>query len=208
MSSLSENTRLETFCDGVIAIAITILILEIKIPPVETIHSVTDLWTAIARLWPSYLAFVLSFTTILISWVGHHAIFKFIDKSSSYFLFANGFFLLTIVVIPFPTALMAEYVRTSYAQPAIVLYCFANLFHNVGWNVLIAGILKPRNLLRDPEMTKEMKGRLKGARFGFIMNSAMTIIAIWLPYIALVIITLFWAYWLYSGISAPEENNR
>ncbi len=205
MSALSENTRLETFCDGVIAIAITILILEIKIPPVESIHSVTDLWKAIGQLWPSYFAFLLSFITILISWVGHHAVFKLIDKSSAKFMFANGFFLLTIVVIPFPTALMAEYIGTEYAQPAIVLYCFANLFHNIGWNVLLAGTLKPDNLAKNERWTLELKGRLKGARFGFVMNSIMTIIAIWFPYIAMVLITLFWLYWIYAGVSVPGE---
>jgi hypothetical protein len=72
----NPNARLETFCDGVFAIAITLLILEVKVPPLESIHSKAELWTSFARLWPSFFALLLSFTVILITWVGHHNLLK------------------------------------------------------------------------------------------------------------------------------------
>src|SRR5436190_19010898 len=116
------NQRLETFCDGVFAIAMTLLILEIKIPPLESMHSVADVWHGVVRLWPSFIALSFSFLIIFISWIGHHNLFKALDKTSPQFQFANAFFLFTVIIIPFPTSFMAEYLDTPYAQPAIVVY--------------------------------------------------------------------------------------
>ena len=126
------NARLETFCDGVFAIAITLLILEIKVPPLDSVHSVADLWRDVGKLWPSFFALSLSFMIILISWLGHHNLLKAIDKTSSQFLLANGYFLFTLILMPFSTAFMAEYLDTSYAQPGIVVYCLNALVHNTG----------------------------------------------------------------------------
>src|SRR4030095_16646080 len=107
-------------CDGVFAIAITLLILEIKVPPVDSVHSVNEVWHSVGRLWPSFFALTLSFTIILISWIGHNNLLKLIDKTSSQFQLANGYFMFTIILMPFSTAFMAEYLNTPFAQPAIV----------------------------------------------------------------------------------------
>jgi len=64
---MKENARIEAFSDGVFAIAITLLILELKVPEHQNIHSVSDLWRALIQLWPSYFAFLLSFGIILVS---------------------------------------------------------------------------------------------------------------------------------------------
>src|SRR4030067_3087085 len=117
------NERLEFFSDGVFAIAITLLILDIKVPPLESVHSVVNVWRSIGQLWPSFFALSLSFVIILIAWLGHHNLLRAVDKTSPSFQIANGFFLFTIIFIPFPTAFMAEYLNTPFAQPAIVFYC-------------------------------------------------------------------------------------
>lgn len=125
------NDRLETFCDGVFAIAITLLILEIKIPPLNSVHSVEDVWIAIGRLWPSFFALILSFIIIFIGWIGHNNLLKGIDKTSALFQYANAFLMFSIILIPFPTSLMAEYLNTSYLQPAIMIYSLNSLLHNI-----------------------------------------------------------------------------
>src|ERR1035437_1557916 len=104
MSEINPNSRLEAFCDGVFAIALTLLIIEIKVPSIENVHSKEELWKAFAHEWPSWMAFLLSFITILICWVNHSHAFKLIDKSSTKFTYANGFLLLSIIILPFPTA--------------------------------------------------------------------------------------------------------
>src|SRR5215831_707694 len=102
----NHNSRLEAFCDGVFAIALTLLIIEIKIPAPEHINTTGDLWLALKHLLPSVYAFVLSFCIILITWVNHHAALRLVNKSSYPFIYANGFLLLTVVFMPFPTALL------------------------------------------------------------------------------------------------------
>ena len=95
------NKRLETFCDGVFAIAITLLILEIKVPPLESVRSVAALWHDLGHLWPSFFALSLSFVIILIAWIGHHNLLKNIERTSPQFQLANGFFMFTIILMPF-----------------------------------------------------------------------------------------------------------
>src|SRR6476620_8559633 len=108
MSETNVNARLETFCDGVFAIAMTLLIIDIKIPSTAEIHTVSDFWNALGQIIPSISAFVLSFVIILITWVNHHNAFKLVNKSTNAFIYANGLLLLTVVFIPFPTSLVGE----------------------------------------------------------------------------------------------------
>src|SRR2546430_9492440 len=110
MAETNSNTRLEAFCDGVFAIALTLLIIDIKIPSTEHIDNTADFWLALKHLAPSIFTFVLSFAIILITWVNHHNIFKLVHKSSAKFIYANGLLLLSVVFLPFPTALMGEYI--------------------------------------------------------------------------------------------------
>ena len=201
------NGRLETFCDGVFAIAITLLILEIKVPPVDSVHSVAEVWRAVGKLWPFFFALTLSFTIILISWIGHHNLLKAVDKTSSQFQLANGFFMFTIILMPFSTAFMAEYLDTPYAQPAIVFFCLNALLHNIGWNVLFLSVFKPIPLLKDAKALALAIKPNRGAKYGFFLYSAIAVMAWWLPYVALVISVLTWIYWLYlsASIRYPEQ---
>ena len=111
--------RLEIFSDAVIAIAITLLVLDIKVPNSRDGHLVHDL----LQKWPSYLAFVLSFAVIGIMWVSHHSMFERIRRVDRSLLFMNLWLLLGIAFLPFPTALLAEYARqggsNSHAAAAI-----------------------------------------------------------------------------------------
>ncbi|HET9278351.1 MAG TPA: TMEM175 family protein [Flavitalea sp.] len=194
------NSRLEMFCDGVFAIAITLLILEIRVPPVDTVHSVADVWHALGHLWPSFFAVVLSFTIILISWLGHNNLLKLTDSTSSQFQLANGYFMFTIILMPFSTAFMAEYLNTPFAKPSIVFFCLNSLLHNTGWNLLHRSIIKPNSLLKDSIAMGIHKKARQGAKYGFFVYGALTLLALWLPYVAIVISVLTWVYWLYLSL--------
>ena len=106
--------RLEAFSDGVIAIAITLLVLEISVPHADA----GDLGDALLDQWPSYAAFGLSFVVIGIMWVSHHSMFERIAAVDRRLLFLNLLLLLGIGFLPFPTALLAEYVREGGEQLA------------------------------------------------------------------------------------------
>ena len=104
-----STDRLEAFSDGVFAIAITLLVLLIRIPTPQQgrlIHS-------LAELWPSYAAYVVSFFTIGIIWVNHHAQFRQIERADRTLLFLNLLLLMWVSLLPFPTALVADFLRAG-----------------------------------------------------------------------------------------------
>ncbi len=205
MTHKNPNARLEAFSDGVFAIAITLLIIEIKVPKVENIHSVSDMWHAITHLWPSFFALVLSFMVILIAWVNHHGIFEELDKTSPHFMYANGFFLLTIVVLPFPSALLGEYIQTDYAQPAIFLFNMACLLNSIGWNIMWMAIEKPKLLAKNSESHQFLKDGKKYTIFGFFINLAVVIFGWWFPLTSICINTVLWFFWLIIGMTYKKQ---
>jgi uncharacterized membrane protein len=101
------KSRTEAFSDGVFAIAITLLIIEVRVPDSEPDELAGDL----VSLWPSYAAYVVSFIIIGIIWVNHHMIFERITTVDRPLLFLNLLMLLTVAFLPFPTALLGEYIR-------------------------------------------------------------------------------------------------
>jgi uncharacterized membrane protein len=118
--------RLEIFSDAVIAIAITLLVLDIKVPTAKTGQLIHDL----EQIWPSYLAYALSFTVIGIMWVSHHSMFERIQHVDRGLMFYNLWLLLGIAFLPFPTALLAEYARQggSNSHAAAAIYSATMMF--------------------------------------------------------------------------------
>ena len=104
-----STSRVEAFSDGVFAIAITLLILEIRVPEVEE----GELWRALRDLWPSYAAFGVSFLVIGIVWVNHHAIWEHVVAVDRPLLFVNLALLGAVAFLPFPTALLATYIQAG-----------------------------------------------------------------------------------------------
>ncbi len=202
---MKENSRIEAFSDGVFAIAITLLILELKVPSHESVHSVTDLWNGLVQLWPSYFAFLLSFGIILVSWVNHHYLFNVLDKSSRPFLYANGFLLLTITFMPFPTALLAEYIGTDYVKPAVAFYCFGGVVNSIGWNLLLYTVHKPKLLLHSNVNVDHIDAIRRSTQLGFIVYVAATIIAFWFPIVALIVNLLLWIVWITLSITEKGD---
>src|SRR5438093_6372658 len=144
-----STTRVEAFSDGVFAIAITLLILEIRLPEPGTPGAVGSLWAHLAALWPSYLAFTISFFVILIMWVNHHELMRLVRSVDYPFLFANGFVLLLVTFVPFPTAVLAEYLATPEAAPAVTFYCGTFVLISLTWGWLFLTIVRRRLLHAD-----------------------------------------------------------
>jgi len=204
---MSENkslARLALFSDGVFAIAITLLILEIKVPPIDSIHSVNDLVNALVHLWPSFFAFVYSFGGILVQWIIHHSTFNHLDKTSRTFIYTNGFLLLTIVFFPFPTALLAEYINTDYAMPAIVFYGMASVANSFAWFLFIRSVQKPKRLLNDVFSHEEYNKLKASNRFAFVVYLSTAILAVWFPYTALIINIAVWLLWIWLSLKEKE----
>jgi uncharacterized membrane protein len=201
----SANTRLEIFCDGVFAIALTLLIIEVRIPPTTAIHTSADLWRALGHLLPSVFAFVLSFGIIFITWVNHHEAMKLVEKSSHAFIYANGFLLLSVVFVPFPTALLGENLMTRHAAPAVVLYSVAGAIMGVGWALTGWTALEPEPLTRTERAAAQVRKNLKNAYFAIAFYTACAIVAVWLPLAIAVVITVMWIYWVIYGLRSAGD---
>lgn len=107
---LSTN-RIEAFTDGVFAVAITLLVLEIKVPEIES----GGLWHSLVPLWPKFLAYVVSFGIIGIFWVGHHIMFHYIKRTDRVLLWLNTLLLMFVSAIPFSAALVGEHLDEPVA---------------------------------------------------------------------------------------------
>ena len=134
---LRDTGRVEAFSDGVFAFAITLLVLNLKDP---ALNSVVDgsLLPGLLDQWPALFALITSFATILIMWVNHHNMFTYIKRTDTVLLFLNGLLMFFVVLTPFTTQLIANHVslvQTSDAETAAIVYSGDFLLLGLVWTV-------------------------------------------------------------------------
>ena len=115
----TETARLEGFSDAVFAIAITLLVLDLKVPSPGRPGLLGEL---LLDQWREYLAFLASFATIGVMWMYHHKLFTLINRVDRTLLVLNGLLLLGVAIVPFPTAVAAAYVRHPDAKVAAMFH--------------------------------------------------------------------------------------
>ena len=121
-----ETYRLETFADAVFAIAITLLVIEIHLPPHDEVLRIGGVGPALLQLWPSYVGYVISFIVIGIMWANHHNLMKLVDRVDHGFITLTLLLLLCVAFLPFPTAVMAEHLADPDPHEravAVAFYC-------------------------------------------------------------------------------------
>ena len=198
-----ETGRVEAFSDGVFAIAITLLVLEFKVPHLPEGANGRDLFLALLKLWPSLVAFLGSFVAILIMWISHHGLFRLIHKIDSPFLFANGFMLLMVTFVPFPTAVLAEYLGTPGERVAAAFYIGSFVVVSIAFNVFWAAATKRRLLRRD--VPDAVVVRIRNAyRFGLGVYVGSTLLALWNATAGLAACLSLWIYWSVLQYRAEE----
>lgn len=149
------TSRLEAFSDGVFAIAMTLLVLDLKVPPAAP--DGPPLWPALLHQWPAYLAFVTSFATIGIMWINHHLNFTLIRRTDHTLLVLNGLLLLGVTFLPFPTGLVAAHYGHPGARVATAVYAGTFVFISVIWNFLWRYAIREGRLLAkeaDPRLVE------------------------------------------------------
>jgi len=204
MPSEVGTSRVEAFSDGVFAISLTLLILEIRVPHVTPDHS---LWAGLVALWPSYLAFVLSFFVVLVMWVNHHELMRLARTVSYPFLFANGLLLLSVTFVPFPTAILAQYLATADAKVAVAFYCGSFLVNSLAWNLLFATIVRGRLLRPDIDAATIVRVR-RAYVFGPVVYAVATIAALFQPVLGLVVNASLWLLWIGFGYHSTRQDVR
>ncbi len=189
-----ETARLEAFSDGVFAIAITLLILEIHVPALTKVGN-RDLLAHLGQLWPSYFAFVLSFFVVLLIWINHHELFRMTQGVDRLLLFANGALLLMVTFVPFPTAMLARYIATPAANTAVAFYCGTFFVTSICHNLLFESVAHNRRHLRADIGNQEIVRVRRSYHLGFLVYLISTLVAIWSAIGGLLITIALWLLW-------------
>lgn len=178
MSERWGTGRVEAFSDGVFAIAITLLVLDINVPA----SSFDDLWSAIVHEWPSYLGYVTSFLTVGGIWMGHHGMFRRMRYANSAVMRVNLLLLMAVSFLPFPTRLLGDAVRNTGAEWAAVIFYGASLLVCALLLAAIWGVVVRDRALLRPEVTdQEVNDVLLVATPNIGLYVALTLLAIPAP---------------------------
>ena len=153
--------RIEAFSDGVFAIAITLLVLDIHVPPTEF----DDLWHGIAQQWPAYLGFTTSFITIGGFWMAHHGLFRRLEYANHNVMRVNLLLLMAVSFLPFPTRLVAEAIHTANAErTAVTFYGASLLVISLLYAALGQAVTSDRSLLRPEASPVEVERVVRQVR--------------------------------------------
>lgn len=202
-----STNRLEAFSDGVIAVAVTLLVLNIEVPSPESGHS---LGHELLHQWPTYAAYVTSFITIGIIWINHHAMISRLGRADRSILMLNLLLLLSIGVLPFGTNLIATYLRAHQGQNlAAAIYAGLFLLMSLTFTTLNRHILLQKaHLLSDSLDLERRRKILSRSIAGLIPYAVATAVAAFSPDLTLIIcaaIAAFYALPIASGGSAAGE---
>jgi len=188
--------RLEAFSDGVFGIALTLLVLEFHIPePVESINN-GMLLGELRALWPSLVAFSISFAVVLIMWINHHELIGLVRKVDYPLLYTNGGVLLTVTFVPFPTTVLARHLGTPAANASAAFYCATFFCISLTWGALLAAITWKRRLVKA-EVTDATLARIRQAYItGPLVYGLSVGLALWHAVAGLALCTSLWLIWM------------
>lgn len=185
--------RLETFADGVLAIAATLLILNVDAQVSE--HS-SDLGRTLLDIWPSYVGYVVSFVTIGIIWINHHTLMSQIGKVDRLFLLLNVGLLLCIAFIPFPTRLVTEHFRSEDARAAALAYGITLTATAVFFSALWFYASIGARLLREDHDPATVKGITRSYLPGPWIYLAATLVALVSPTVSVLLFAAIAAFYV------------
>ena len=187
-----ETNRLEAFSDAVFAIVITLLVLEIKVPPI------TNLGTGLIHLWPSYLAYVMSFVVIGAIWINHYAMFELIEKTDHKLLLLKTFHLLLIAFLPFTTAVLAESLHARASQNVAAAF-YGGILTFIGVLVTAMWYYAARNRHLLISLITEEHVRRIGRRYlvGPVGYAVATTMALFSHWAAIVLFVFLNGYFLW-----------
>jgi TMEM175 potassium channel family protein len=191
-----STTRLEAFSDGVIAVAITLLVLNVDLPDLKPGES---LFHGLIDQWQVYVAYITSFLTIGIVWINHHVMISRLREADRMILFLNLLLLMSIGILPFATRLMATYLRQSHGQDlAMAVYSGSFLVMSVCFSALNRHILLVKAHMLETALSAEQRRLMFMRTFtGVIPYAIATALAAFSSYLTLAIcvgLAIFYAF--------------
>lgn len=187
-----ETNRLEMFSDGVFAIAVTLLIIDVSVDAPGA-----ELGAALIHSWPQYAAYAVSFLLIGVWWVNHHAFMVVIDRVDRTLLFGTIACLACIAFLPFPTRLVAEHFRDDGVRAATITYGLTVTAAAICFTFCWFHSARRRRLIAESADQRTVDALSRSLIPGVPVNAAVTLVALWSPYTALVLffsLSLFYVF--------------
>ncbi|CCH00738.1 Transmembrane protein 175 [Fibrella aestuarina BUZ 2] len=198
------KTRVEAFSDGVFAIIVTLLVLEIKVPHIEQHESVAELGTALLGLLPKILSWIISFLIVCVIWVNHHRILAQVEHITHGLFWLNALLLLWCSFIPFPTALMGDYLGNPLASFVFgcILALMALTFSLIRWYAL----RNQQVLKKTVDLSHYRRATTRSVVFGpslYLLGGALAFVHTWLSMAVFAFIPLYFI--VYSAASSVQS---
>ena len=193
--------RLEAFSDGVFAIAITLLVLDLKVPTPAALGD-APLGPALVRQWPTFLAYLASFATILVMWVNHHRMLDHVRRADGAFPFLNGLLLLFVTFVPFPTSLVADYLLLPQGRTAALVYAGTYVALAIAYNLVWSYATADGRLLSRETDRERVRALSRQYRTGPALYVAAVVLAFWSAPASFLFCLLLAVYWAFSGALA------
>ena len=197
------KSRVETFSDGVFAIIITLLILEIKVPEIQQPESVGELSEKLMMLTPKFVAWVISFLTVAVIWVNHHRIFEAIKHINHGIFWVNANLLLWVSFLPFPTALMGDY---PHNKLAVSFFGISSLLMGTAFTIFRFYMWKHPELTNGFSKDELWQGVKNVLLFGISLYSIGTATAWIHPYIAFAFYAFITVYFMFPSSTALPQS--
>ncbi len=191
-----SKSRVEAFSDGIFAIIITLLVLEIKVPHIHEYNSSQELLKALLGLLPKFIGWIISFFTIAVIWVNHHKIFSQFKMLDTGIFWWNAFLLLWCTFIPFPTAVLGDYPEN---QTAVVFYGVVMSMMALCFTLMRFYALRHKFVLgEEVNMEQFRKGTKMSLLFGPVMYLLGVAIGFIHPYLAFLVFFAIPVYFIFS----------
>ncbi len=210
-----DTSRLEAFSDGIFAVAITLLSIEIgvDVSGIETHHPLkattdTELLFHLSAIWTKLFAYFNSFASVLLMWMSHHQIFKLVRTTNNKLILVNGLLLLIIALVPFPTQTLGEFLLTNAQKVAIIFYTGYSLVVASTFVLFIQTVKSNSGNLLLNDVSKDTIASIsKGLYIGLLLNGVIFIIAFFLPIVALSLNFCMWIFWASTSSVSKIKNN-
>lgn len=191
-----SKARLEAFSDGVFAVAITLLVLEIKVP-----HGTGELSRQLLHQWPSFASYVVSFVVIGVIWMNHHAVFEHLGRADRVLMWLNIFLLLWVVLIPWATDLLAIYMREGgeAERTAALVYTGTMTMMGFAFGQLWSYAARDRRLLGVDLSDAEIRRRTRRFALGAPVYALAAVVAIFSAPVCLAINAVLAIYYALPG---------
>jgi uncharacterized membrane protein len=207
----SETYRLEAFADAVFAIAITLLVIEIRLPPHEEVLRIGGVGPALLQLWPSYVGYVISFIVIGIMWANHHNLMKLVDRVDHGFITFTLLLLLCVAFLPFPTAVMAEHLADPDAHEravAVSFYCGSFTVTAIFYFLMWWHAARNRRLIASHVSDEAVRAITRAYVPGSFLYLTATLVAFINVALSLAIVVALAAMYMFPRVGAHEAVRR